>query len=158
MSSRRLVEITQDLLPTLRQLHLVLFPVSYSSAYFAHAVQNDVCRLLQDQRGEYVGVLVCRIERDSGGKTSLYIMTLGVLAPSRDRGLGSELLAYAEHCAGIMGCQCVYLHVQEGNSDAIAWYMHRGFAIVGRIEHYYRKITPDSALVLAKDACPLELV
>ena len=40
-----------------------------------------------------VGSITCRIERRLGGK-SVNILTLGVLAPYRRRGIGNHLISY----------------------------------------------------------------
>jgi len=59
-----------------------------------------------------VGGIACRYER-AGGRTRLYIMTLGVLAPYRGRGVGQRLLVRALAEAQKEGSVTdVFLHVQ----------------------------------------------
>lgn len=59
-----------------------------------------------------VGGIACRYER-TGGRTRLYIMTLGVLAPYRGRGVGQRLLVRALAEAQKEGSVSdVFLHVQ----------------------------------------------
>lgn len=43
----------------------------------------------------------------------------------------------------------IYLHVQEGN-DAIKFYSQFGFEESGKIENYYSKIQPATAIILRK--------
>ena len=63
-----------------------------------------------------VGGIACRYERPAGGAggaTRLYIMSLGVLAPYRGRGVGQRLLVRALAEAQREGTAAeVYLHVQ----------------------------------------------
>jgi GNAT superfamily N-acetyltransferase len=66
-----------------------------------------------------VGGIACRYEKPpagappAGGATRLYIMTLGVLAPYRGRGVGQRLLLRALAEALREGSASeVYLHVQ----------------------------------------------
>ena len=62
-----------------------------------------------------VGGIACRYERPAGGAgaTRLYIMSLGVLAPYRGRGVGQRLLVRALAEALREGSAAdVYLHVQ----------------------------------------------
>lgn len=94
-----------------------------------------------------------------GGRTGtsrqskLYIMTLGVLAPYRECGIGSLLLKHvlnvvlgSPHADGIGE---VYLHVQVGNDDALSFYRRHGFVTKCRLENYYRKIRPADCLYVS---------
>ena len=68
-----------------------------------------------------VGGIACRYERPAGGAgaTRLYIMSLGVLAPYRGRGVGQRLLVRALAEAQREGSAGdVYLHVQARPSRA----------------------------------------
>ena len=109
-----------------------------------------------------VGGIACRYERPAGGAgaTRLYIMSLGVLAPYRGRGVGQRLLVRALAEALREGSAAdVYLHVQArparrkdaraafinaqtprsrrarraqiNNEDAIAFYKKFGFEARG---------------------------
>ena len=78
-----------------------------------------------------VGGIACRYEKSAAGGVKVYIMTLGVLAPYRGRGVGKRLLvrALAEAQKEAAAAEEVYLHVQTSNSEAIAFYKHFGFEV-----------------------------
>ncbi|KAJ8294333.1 N-alpha-acetyltransferase 50 [Rhodotorula toruloides] len=115
--------ITPNNLGTVKKLHNVLFPISFSSQFYddlldqsQHPEDYNKLVFYQDLP---VGVIVCRLEEEGGevpktlseaagkGKAvegqkeakadeektyRLYVMTLGVLAPYRNQGLGSKLI------------------------------------------------------------------
>ncbi|BGP32524.1 N-acetyltransferase 5 [Rhodotorula toruloides] len=115
--------ITPNNLGTVKKLHNVLFPISYSSHFYddlldqsQHPEDYNKLVFYQDLP---VGVIVCRLEEEgvevpktlseAAGKGKavegqkeaktdeaktyrLYVMTLGVLAPYRNQGLGSKLI------------------------------------------------------------------
>lgn len=76
----------------------------------------------------------------------MYIMTLGVRATHRERGVGGLLLRHVMEAAArapcAVGVREVYLHVQVGNDDALDFYARRGFVVRHRLPNYYRKIHP----------------
>ncbi|CAG8781435.1 4704_t:CDS:2, partial [Acaulospora morrowiae] len=104
---------------------------------------NDVC----------VGAVCCRKEPIPGTspeQAKLYIMTLGVLAPYRNLGLGTTLLSHILHHAApgtppVPKFTEIYLHVQTSNEEALAFYKKYDFQIIGTVEGYYKKITPPDA-------------
>lgn len=132
---------------------MVLFPVSYSEKFYKDVLEagefaklayfNDVC----------VGAVCCRkepIPSTSPKQAKLYIMTLGVLAPYRNLGLGTALLKHILHHAtsGVPATPKfteIYLHVQISNEEALKFYKKYDFEIVGTVEGYYKKISPSDA-------------
>lgn len=71
------------------------------------------------------GAICCRIEpaESSEGYDRLHIMTLGVLAAWRRRGVGTHLLRRAlDNLARYPSVREVYLHVQTSNQEAVAFY------------------------------------
>ncbi|TFJ82658.1 hypothetical protein NSK_006082 [Nannochloropsis salina CCMP1776] len=83
----------------------------------------------------------------------LYIMTLGVQAAHRGRGIGSQLLTSVlqatrrpPHANRIRE---IYLHVQTSNADAIHFYSKFGFETRSRIQNYYKRIEPPDCFVLS---------
>ncbi|KAJ7683236.1 acyl-CoA N-acyltransferase, partial [Mycena rosella] len=99
-----------------------------------------------------VGTICCRLE-NKDGQVSLYLMTMGILAPYRSRRLGSASLklildAAAAHIKPKI--DRIYLHVQTSNADAKRFYERHGFTQVGVHENYYKKIVPHDAWILEK--------
>jgi len=80
----------------------------------------------------------------------MYIITLGVLAPYRNLGLGSLLLqksiSMLRDC--VSEVTSVHLHVQVNNHDAIKFYEKSGFKIAEIIKDYYIRIQPRDAVLL----------
>lgn len=93
------------------------------------------------------------------GRYRLYIMTLGVLAAYRDRGIGTQLIQsvldhVAEHNqqSPQQTVEQVALHVQISNQDAIRFYTTRfGFVQGEMVENYYRRIDPPHCYLLYKN-------
>lgn len=81
--------------------------------------------------------------------TRLYIMTLGVAAAYRERGLGSALVRHVMDLAVAHGgVSEVYLHVHVPNVEAIRLYSRHGFEIASRLRGYYRRIEPPDCYYL----------
>ncbi|CAG8511781.1 16297_t:CDS:2 [Cetraspora pellucida] len=151
-------DVTNNNLGQLKRLNIVLFPVSYSEKFYKDVLEvgefaklayfNDIC----------VGAVCCRresIPNTSPEQAKLYIMTLGVLAPYRNLGIGTALLEHILHHAtsGTTNKQKfieIYLHVQVSNEEALAFYKKYDFEIVGTVEGYYKKISPSNAYVLSR--------
>ncbi|CAM9432937.1 unnamed protein product [Ascophyllum nodosum] len=146
--------ITEANVHQLRKMNASVFPVRYPDKFY-----KDVsCGKEEFNQFVYVdgvvaGAVCCRIEppEPPGGHDRLYIMTLGVLAPWRRRGIGTQLLrrmlANLEHHPSV---QEVYLHVQTSNQDAVEFYQGHGFDIAETIANYYKRIDPPDCYVLRK--------
>ena len=80
----------------------------------------------------------------------VYIMTLGVLAAYRNRGIGSGMLKHVLERAEADGYLSIYLHVHTANAYAIDFYRRHGFENIGKIEDYYKRVTPPDCFVLAR--------
>eukprot|EP00762_Andalucia_godoyi_P003216 ANDGO_00992.mRNA.1 putative N-acetyltransferase san len=91
---------------------------------------------------------------DDEKRFDMYVMTLGVLAPYRERGVGSALLEDAVDLARSVGCPRILLHVHVLNEQAVAFYTSRGFHLGPCIQDYYRRISPPHAHVLYQDLPP----
>lgn len=88
-------------------------------------------------------------------KYSMYILTLGVLAAYRERGIGKQLINYvfdliesSPLCKDVVD---VYVHVQSGNEDALRFYDRYGFRVTEKLENYYKRIKPADCLVVRKE-------
>lgn len=44
----------------------------------------------------------------------------------------------------------IYLHVQEGNDEALNFYKNKGYVVESKIEDYYKNVKPTSAFLLQK--------
>jgi ribosomal protein S18 acetylase RimI-like enzyme len=77
-----------------------------------------------------------------------YIMTLGVLAVHRRLGIGAEILSTIIEYAKEMDMKCIGLHVHVENRAALNFYDRFGFRILGTVDNYYKKISPNSAFIL----------
>jgi len=146
--------ITPNNIGTVRKLNSVLFPIKYSEKFYQGILQpevEDFCKLVY-YNDIPVGTLACRLE-NKDDQTHLYLMTMGVLAPYRSRGLGSqslELVLKAAEAHQKPKINRIYLHVQVSNDGAKLFYERHGFQEAEIHKDYYRKIEPHDAWVLAK--------
>lgn len=144
-----LVALDQQNVKQLRRLNTVLFPFLFGEQYYQEPeTLAELARLAMVDGKHYAGAVRCSLDSQSD---VLYIMSLGVLAPFRDLGIGSSLLSHALAYAAKCGVASVQLHVWTQNADAAAWYRSRGFREVLVVEHYYRKLDPHSAILMRKD-------
>ena len=107
--------------------------------------------------GYVVGAACARLETLEGDRQRLYIMTLGVLAAYRGRGIGTQLIQsifdhYEQHKdSEYAHVDEIALHVQISNEDAIKFYTTRFNFIKGEmVENYYRRIDPPHCYLLYK--------
>lgn len=103
-----------------------------------------------------VGGIQCRLvdylpPKPTDRSCTLYIATLGTLAPFRRHGIAHQLLSSVVQI-GITdyGVKLIAAHVWEANKDALQWYQKHGFVIVERIDNYYRRLAPMSAAYLVQ--------
>ncbi|MEQ8193281.1 MAG: GNAT family N-acetyltransferase [Rhodospirillales bacterium] len=90
------------------------------------------------------------LARGAGGEGE--IVTLGVLAPYRRRGLAGALVRAAEEALGQAGADRIFLEVAETNAAARALYRALGYREAGRRAGYYRTPAgPVDALILRAD-------
>jgi N-alpha-acetyltransferase 50 len=110
---------------------------------------------LAEDEGTLAGAIAVRLEKHQrmATKARMYIMTLGVYAMYRSRGIGSRLLTTSlNEASEDENVVDAYLHVQTNNDLAIKFYCDRfGFERGDVIEKYYKRIEPDSAVVLRLD-------
>jgi ribosomal-protein-alanine N-acetyltransferase len=97
-----------------------------------------------EEAGELVGVSAARTVADE-----VEVLTLGVAASWRRRGVGRSLMLAALTEAGQAGAARVFLEVRESNRGARAFYAALGFVETGRRRNYYRGPVED-ALVLSR--------
>jgi len=146
--------LTTNNLGTVRKLNSVLFPIKYSEKFYQDILSPEVegfCKLVY-YNDVPVGTICCRLE-NKYGQVGLYLMTMGILAPYRSRGLGSKTLDSILTAAASSTkpkIDKIYLHVQISNDDAKRFYEKHGFKEVEIYKGYYKKIEPHDAWVLEK--------
>ncbi|KAH9949558.1 acyl-CoA N-acyltransferase [Amylocystis lapponica] len=150
-----LSSLTLNNLGTVRKLNSVLFPIKYSEKFYQDILLPEVeefCKLVY-YNDVPVGTVCCRLEIVEG-RAKLYLMTMGVLAPYRSRGVGSQSLQHVIAAAAAHSkpkISTIYLHVQVSNDAAKKFYERHGFKEVGVHQGYYKKITPHDAWILEKE-------
>lgn len=78
-------------------------------------------------------------------------MTLGVLLAYRHEKIGTKLLnSVLLECEKDETVDHIYLHVQVGNEEAIAFYHSFGFETTDTIKDYYQNISPPDCFILKK--------
>lgn len=136
----------------LRKLNEHTFPVSYADKFYNEipTLQKQFAQFAY-YGGSAIGAVCARLEPMADGSKKLYIMTIGVLVAYRQRGVGRKLLNLLLDAAAKMPeIALVYLHVQTSNEGALDFYNKAGFEKIGKIENYYKRITPPDCFVLAK--------
>ncbi|CAM9444772.1 unnamed protein product [Sphacelaria rigidula] len=134
-----------------------IFPVRYHDSFYADVPDgNPDFNQFAYVDGSVVGSMCCRIEPTDppSAHDRLYIMTLGVLAPWRRRGVGKQLLLrILSNLARYPSVGEVYLHVQTSNHEAVKFYEAHGFNVEETIENYYMRIEPPDCYVLRRRIC-----
>ncbi|KAL3762389.1 hypothetical protein ACHAW5_004706 [Stephanodiscus triporus] len=153
--------INADNVEQLKKINLSCFPVTYNSSFYgdmAKMQDENLCKFAYFN-GFAVGAISSRIEPipDCSGRQRIYIMTLGVLAAYRNRGIGSKLVASvldyfeSEKDGKLSSVDEIMLHVQTSNSDAMKFYGDKfGFERGELVENYYTRIDPPHCYVLRK--------
>lgn len=156
-----------SLVSAMVQLFLLTLFSSYHSqeSFYRDSAAAGTCTALAYARGEgdedenafneLAGAIAVRLEKHPKlpDKARMYIMTLGVYAPHRARGIGSRLLMNSlNEASEDENIVDAYLHVQVNNEEAIKFYCDPtgkfAFEKGEVIEKYYKRIEPDSAVVL----------
>jgi len=147
--------LTPNNLGVVRKLNSVLFPIKYSEKFYVDILHPDVedfCQLIY-YNDVPVGTFCSKLETEKG-RTSVYLMTMGILAPYRSRGVGSEsianLLSSIAKRPAAQKIHRIYLHVQTSNEGARRFYEKNGFKVITVQEGYYKKIEPHDAWILEK--------
>jgi ribosomal protein S18 acetylase RimI-like enzyme len=151
---------TLDDVPALRAIHEAVFPVSYEDSFFLTVAQglDGTSSLLALSGDALVGFVTVR--RSLAGEDDLlaaegcsaalcsrevlYVLTLGVHADWRRRGIAGSLmralLKLADECERL---SLVYLHVLPSNEAALELYRRHGFT-VARLERDFYAIDGQS--------------
>lgn len=169
-------------IPALRRLNSLLLPVAFPDSFYAAvldpAQSHRYSRVITwdgDGNGlpeepKIVGAIVCIPEKQqqqqqsadsaaTSSEYSLYIRSLGILAPYRALGLANaaldDILAHvSSSSSSTLSLRSVTAHVWTENEQGLAWYLRRGFERVGApVEAYYRRLRPDTAILVSRPVC-----
>eukprot|EP01122_Echinamoeba_exundans_P013761 TRINITY_DN6059_c0_g1_i1.p1 TRINITY_DN6059_c0_g1~~TRINITY_DN6059_c0_g1_i1.p1 ORF type:complete len:199 (+),score=47.49 TRINITY_DN6059_c0_g1_i1:44-598(+) len=146
-------DITEKNLQQVKQIHQVVFPITYNPKFYQSLPKNPQLSKIAYFSDIAVGVVCCTLHprpNDQPG-SRLYIMTLGVLSAYRNMGIGKKLLQYVlDYAAEKSNIHEVYLHVWVKNEDALNWYLKQGFKNVETIQNYYKNIEEPHCHLLVK--------
>ena len=78
-----------------------------------------------EKDGKTVGYIAFNIREDY-----LFISKIYLLKSERGKGISSEIFDWLENQALKCNKNCLHLHVNRGNSQAIDVYRHKGFSVV----------------------------
>jgi GNAT superfamily N-acetyltransferase len=120
-----IIPITQDMLEPLQELHTAAFGIIARSFVITSlgVTPNTLGYMFMHEHLPVGEITLQWMKQDSA--LSLYIDTLSVKDAYRGRGIGTHLLRHAiTECSA---ATAVYLHVQETNYGAIAFYEKHGF-------------------------------
>lgn len=172
--------LSDDFMIPFQRLNALLLPIPYQNSFYMETKHDPVVASLtriitwkadksRTAEGkpdrQLVAAIRCRLvptnpdEPRSGGE-SLYISTIGILAPYRGHGLAQQLLHDVMRTAATQyGVSRVVAHVWEANEDALEWYQKRGFKTVRKEKGYYRRLAPKTdAWFIQKDIQPLDVL
>jgi len=152
-ASTDLGDLTEKNIGQLKILNTAIFPVKYNDKFYTDLLlpEREGLTKLAYYCDVLVGAVCCRIDEAGTPNVRAYIMTLGVLAPYRNLGIGYKLLQYTlDLCKKRPEIQDIYLHVQVNNDQAINFYKKFGFEIKETIQNYYKRIEPPDCYVLQK--------
>eukprot|EP00887_Chlorella_sp_A99_P002906 scaffold6.g2906.t1 len=144
---------TESNIEQLKALNRAIFPINYHDRIYADILACGEVTQLAYLADALVGALACRLERTPQGIT-MYILTLGVLAPYRGRGVGSALLARSLALTAEALPEVVEAYLHTSNAEAIRFYQRFGFEVGETIEGYYRRLDPPDAVVLRRRLQP----
>ncbi len=79
-----------------------------------------------------------------------YVANVAVCKEERRKGIGRQLIRYAEVKAREKGCSFISLEVRISNSAAIALYENEGYEKIGERRNFYSSPT-ENALIMTKN-------
>lgn len=132
-----------------KKLNSVVFPIKYQDKIYNDCIVAGSVTQLAFYTDILVGGIGCRLEKAEAGGARMHVLTLGVLAPYRDRGIGSKLLEHSlAEARKNPDVECAFLHVQVSNEGAIRFYQRHGFEVVETVAGYYKRLDPPDAVLL----------
>ncbi|GAB7348136.1 hypothetical protein MBLNU459_g6152t1 [Dothideomycetes sp. NU459] len=173
VSNIRLEPCTPANISGFKRVNTLLLPIPYPAKFYDEILAEPVdasVTLLAIWRddddggdtppGRVIGGIRCRLlGPPSPAPPLLYISTLCVLSPYRSHGVATHLLrAVLATAIARYGVREVGGHVWEASEDAREWYRKRGFRETSKEGGYYRRLKPQTALVLRRDVGPRDLL
>ena len=147
-------------LEQLRILNAAVLPVRFPNSFYDDCVKSSSdSTVLAHLDDLLVGAVATRVEKASKSEgegeqgARLYIGSVCVLAPYRNRGIGGKLIAKCLAAAEAWGDENIkdaYLHVQASNEEAVKFYEKYGFVKQRVIENYYKRIDPPHAVLMVR--------
>ena len=140
-------EFREEDLQSVIKINLECLPEHYPSYFYIEIHRNYPKAFLvaENERGEIVGYVMCRVERNFAslffgrGEKKGHVISIAVLPEYRRRGIGRGLMIKAINALkNYYNCDSCYLEVRVSNTAAINLYKKLGFEIVRRIIGYYR--------------------
>lgn len=123
-------------------------PFRFSRGYMRQLVgSSEAATWIAEEDTQLAGFAIVDWSTESG-ELAAYIQTVEVAPAFRGQGAGSELMRLVEDSAQNAGARTIWLHVDAENAAAIRLYQARGYAKLGREEHYYARNRP--ALIYSK--------
>ncbi|PQE24467.1 hypothetical protein CJF30_00009967 [Rutstroemia sp. NJR-2017a BBW] len=128
-------------------------PLSFSRVVLHHSPFSP-------SEPKVIGSLICRLDPSPPSSPpnhySIYLQSLTLLSPHRHLGLATKLLdaviGLATSTQVPLGVKIegLYAHVWVENTDALEWYLKRGFEKGELVEGYYRRLRPQGAWLLRR--------
>ncbi|MGQ4912828.1 MAG: ribosomal protein S18-alanine N-acetyltransferase [Candidatus Thorarchaeota archaeon] len=132
-------------------------PENYPEQFFLglHYHAPKAFFVAEDDEGQVVGYIMCRIERGLSGFGRLptkkgHIVSVAVLDHKRNMGIGTELITSAIRGMTEYGAGEFFLEVRKSNEAALAIYEKLGFSVKRVLRGYYRD--GEDAYLMAKRA------
>ncbi|KAF2717460.1 acyl-CoA N-acyltransferase, partial [Polychaeton citri CBS 116435] len=171
--------MTREDIPAMKRLNQTLLPIPYPDSYYRETLSDltihDLTLLAfwndhpvtaaikcREEKGMLVGAIRCRVLHPihfaapgelprKDAPIVLYLSTLSVLAPYRGCGIAAAMLREIEK-RGVEqhGCGTAGAHVWELNEEGLRWYNKNGFVVKRKQEGYYRRLKPQTAMVVEK--------
>ncbi|KAK4524940.1 hypothetical protein GAYE_SCF07G2843 [Galdieria yellowstonensis] len=150
----RLGNLHEKNLEQLKKLNSSIFPIRYGDRFYEEVLRAhpDLVKLAY-YHDFLIGAYCCRKEVSSDKQIKIYILTIGVLAPYRERGVGTQLLQSILQLVKTERWKDVteiYAHVQTSNEEALRFYQKNGFEIGEKKTNYYKDIDPPDCYVVYK--------
>jgi ribosomal protein S18 acetylase RimI-like enzyme len=165
---------------SLKHLTSLLLPISYQDRFYKEIIEDQLTNNITllavwhddptakgREKGRLVGAIRCRllpeltsaVQSKSQDGRMLYLSTLVLLSPYRQHGIATRLLqTLTKRAVDAYGITSVGAHVWEANVEGLEWYRKRGFREVGREMGYYRKLDPQTALVMQRSVSVMDFV